>query len=177
MKLAQVASLAMLGLGLLNAPQASAIEKFNSEDIFDLEVASSPKVSPNGQSVVYVRRSNDVMSDSARSNLWIADIDGSDHRPLLSSKKNYYSPVWSPRGDRLAYISNEEGKPQLYVRWMDTGQTALISNLQASASNLSWSPDGKQIAFTMSVKDKTKPLKVKMPAKPKGAKWQGLRIS
>lgn len=171
MKLTQVASLAMLGLGLLNAPQASAIEKFNSEDIFDLEVASSPKVSPNGQSVVYVRRSNDVMSDSARSNIWIADIDGSDHRPLLSSKKNYYSPVWSPRGDRLAYISNEEGKPQLYVRWMDTGQTALISNLQASASNLSWSPDGKQIAFTMSVKDKTKPLKVKMPAKPKGAKW------
>lgn len=171
MKLKQVASLAMLGLGLLNAPQANAIEKFTSEDIFELEAAASPKVSPNGQAVVYVRRSNDVMSDTTRSNLWIADIDGSDHRPLLSGKNNYYSPAWSPRGDRLAYISDQEGKPQLYIRWMDTGQTALISNLQSSASNLSWSPDGKQIAFTMSVKDKTKPLKVKMPAKPKGAKW------
>jgi dipeptidyl aminopeptidase/acylaminoacyl peptidase len=71
----------------------------------------------------------------------------------------------------LAYLSNEEGKPQLYVRWMDTGQTALVTNVTSNPSNITWSPDGKHIAFTMSVDAKEKPLDIKMPKKPDGAKW------
>ena len=144
---------------------------FKSEDIFNLEYVSEVQVSPNGKYIAYVRRSNDVMSDSSRANVWLASVDGKSHRPLLSSKKNYYSIRWSPDGSRLAYLSNEEGKPQLYVRWMDTGQTALVTNVTSSPSNITWSPDGKYIAFTMSVDAKEKPLDVKMPKKPEGAKW------
>ena len=144
---------------------------FKSEDIFNLEYVSEVQVSPNGKHIAYVRRSNDIMSDSSRANVWLASVDGKSNRPLLSSKKNYYSIRWSPDGSRLAYLSNEEGKPQLYVRWMDTGQTALVTNVTSSPSNITWSPDGKHIAFTMSVDAKEKPLDVKMPKKPDGAKW------
>ncbi|CAA0353418.1 Acylaminoacyl-peptidase [Alteromonas alvinellae] len=144
---------------------------FKSEDIFNLEYVSEVQVSPNGKHIAYVRRSNDIMSDSSRANVWLASVDGKSNRPLLSSKKNYYSIRWSPDGSRLAYLSNEEGKPQLYVRWMDTGQTALVTNVTSSPSNITWSPDGKHIAFTMSVDAKEKPLDIKMPKKPDGAKW------
>ena len=144
---------------------------FKSEDIFNLEYVSEVQVSPNGKYVAYVRRSNDIMSDSSRANVWLASVDGKSHRPLLSSKKSYYSIRWSPDGSRLAYLSNEEGKPQLYVRWMDTGQTALVTNVTSNPSNITWSPDGKHIAFTMSVDAKEKPLDIKMPKKPDGAKW------
>ncbi|MDM7860745.1 S9 family peptidase [Alteromonas sp. ASW11-36] len=144
---------------------------FQPEDIFQLEVATSPQVSPNGDHVVYVRRSNDIISDSTRSSIWIADSKGESHRPLLSSTKNYYAPRWSPDGTRLAYLSDTEGKPQLFVRWMDSGQTALVTNVASSPSSITWSPDGKTIAFTMSVDVKEQPLKVNMPAKPKGAEW------
>ena len=144
---------------------------FKSEDIFNLEYVSEVQVSPNGKYVAYVRRSNDIMSDSSRANVWLASVDGKSHRPLLSSKKSYYSIRWSPDGSRLAYLSNEEGKPQLYVRWMDTGQTALVTNVTSNPSNITWSPDGKHIAFTMSVDAKEKPLDINMPKKPDGAKW------
>ena len=144
---------------------------FKSEDIFNLEYVSEVQVSPNGKYVAYVRRSNDIMSDSSRANVWLASVDGKSHRPLLSSKKSYYSIRWSPDGSRLAYLSNEEGKPQLYVRWMDTGQTAIVTNVTSNPSNITWSPDGKHIAFTMSVDAKEKPLDIKMPKKPDGAKW------
>lgn len=144
---------------------------FQSEDIFNLEYVSEVQVSPNGKYIAYVRRSNDIMSDSSRANIWLASVDGKSNRPLLSSKKSYYSIRWSPDGSRLAYLSNEEGKPQLYVRWMDTGQTALVTNVTSNPNNITWSPDGKHIAFTMSVDAKEKPLDVKMPKKPNGAKW------
>lgn len=147
---------------------------FQPEDIFQLEVAADPQVSPDGEHIVYVRRSNDIMTDSTRSALWMVDVDGvngDSHRPLVSSKKNHYSPRWSPDGKRLAYVSNAEGKPQLYVRWMDTGQTALVTNVVSSPSSIIWAPDGKSLAFTMSVDANEKPFKVKMPKKPKDAKW------
>jgi dipeptidyl aminopeptidase/acylaminoacyl peptidase len=144
---------------------------FQPEDIFELEYAADPQVSPDGSSIVYVRRSNDIMTDSTRSSLWIVDTKGDNHRPIVSSHKNHYSPTWSPDGKRLAFISNSEGKPQLYVRWMDTGQTALVTNIESSPSSITWSPDGKTIAFTMSVKSDEKPFKIAMPHKPKGAEW------
>lgn len=144
---------------------------FQAEDVFSLEVGSSPQVSPDGKQIVYVRRSNDIMTDSTRSNIWIVDSDGGNNRPLMSSANSHYSPRWSKDGSKLAFISNKEGRPQIYVRWMDSGQTALVSNLASSPSSLTWSPNGKFLAFTMSVSSKEKPLKVNMPSKPKGAKW------
>lgn len=151
--------------------QAQTMQTFQAEDIFELELASDPQVSPDGKTVVYVRRSHDIMTDSTRSSLWTVRTNADDHRPLVSSLKNAYSPRWSPSGDRIAYVSNKEGKSQLYVRWVDTGQTALITNITSSPSSITWSPNGNTIAFTMSVKADEKPFTVRMPTKPEGATW------
>jgi len=144
---------------------------FSARDVFELEYATDPQIAPDGEHIAYVRRSNDIMTDRTRSNIWLLRADGSDHRPLLSGTANYSSPRWSPDGTRLAYLSNEERGSQLYVRWMDTGQTALLTNIQNSASNISWSPNGKTIAFTMNVKFDSKPFSISMPEKPEGAEW------
>lgn len=146
-------------------------DRFNARDVFELEYATDPQIAPGGDMIAFVRRSNDIMTDRTRSNIWTVNADGSDHRPLLSGTANYSSPRWSPDGSRLAYISNEERGSQLYVRWMDTGQTALLTNIQSSAGNISWSPDGEHIAFTMNVEFDAKPFSVSMPAKPEGAEW------
>jgi acylaminoacyl-peptidase len=53
---------------------------------------------------------------------------------------------------------------------MDTGQTALLSNLENSPRGLSWSPDGKYIAFSTVVKGEGITLATP-PAKPEGADW------
>jgi len=144
---------------------------FSARDVFELEYATDPQIAPDGERIAYVRRSNDIMTDRTRSNIWLLRADGSDHRPLLSGTANYSSPRWSPDGTRLSYLSNEERGSQLYVRWMDTGQTALLTNIQNSASNISWSPDGQTIAFTMNVEFDSKPFSVSMPDKPEGAEW------
>ena len=147
-----------------------SLPAFDGMDVFDLEWVSDPQVSPDGNSVVYVRRSNDIMSDRTRSQLWRIDADGQHHRPLLSSTENAASPRWSPDGKQLAFVSSSTGSSQIHLRWMDNGDVAVVTYLQSSPSSLSWSPDGKWLAFTMSVKAPTETI-VKPRPKPKGANW------
>jgi len=156
---------------LAASPLAAETDVFRNVDVFELEIASDPQISPDGEHVAYVRQSMDIMTDQPRANIWIVDTDGGAHRPLLSGKDNYTSPRWSPRGDRIAYVSSAEGRgPQLYVRWLDSGQTAMLTNLRKAPGGIAWSPDGRQIAFSMFVPAEGTTL-AKPPAKPEGAEW------
>ena len=144
---------------------------FVNTDIFELEVAADPRISPDGSRIAYVRQSMDIMTDTPVSNIWIIDSEGDNHRPLLSGARSYSSPRWSPSGDRLAYVSKVFGRgAQIHVRWMDTGQTAVLSNVRRSPTSLTWSPDGTRIAFEMFVEDEKSAL-ASPPAAPDGAEW------
>ena len=140
--------------------------RFLNTDVFELEIAADPQISPDGSRVAYVRNSMDIMTDRVRSNIWVVDARGGEHRPVVSGTESYSSPRWSPEGDRLAYVSSAEGRgPELYVRWMQSGQTALLSNLPSAPSGIAWSPDGTQLAFSMLVKGEKTTL-AKPPEKP-----------
>jgi len=169
---------AVLGAALLfvssadsaDSAELPAAQRLHSIDVFQLEYADDVQISPDGNRIVYVRVSHDIMTDRARRNLWIIDASGANNRPLRSEAKNFSSPRWSPDGTRLAYVSAAEGSPQLYVRWMDSGQTALLTNLVEPPEAIAWSPDGKSIAFTQLVPVKKPPLATP-PEKPEGAQW------
>ena len=116
------------------------LSRFSLADIFELEWAADPRIAPDGRRIVYVRRFMDKMKDVRRSHLWIIDRDGSNHRPLVTGDTNISRPRWSPTGDRLAYATKVEGKVQIVVRWMDTGQTAAVTRLTEGPGAIAWSP-------------------------------------
>ena len=157
-------------LTLTTTLQAGDKGRLSLKDVFELQYASDPQISPGGERVVYVRNFMDIMKDKQRSNLWIINVDGTGHRPITTGNRNDGSPRWSPKGDRLAYVSSESGSAQIHCRWMKTGDTAQLTRLTQSPSSLTWSPDGKHLAFSMLVPEKIKPL-ITLPDKPKGAEW------
>jgi acylaminoacyl-peptidase len=161
-----------LSAALLCAGAASVAcaENFSPGDLFDLEIAADPRISPDGERVVFVRRSADIMKDRFRAGLWIVDHDGGEARPLGDSTARESAPRWSPDGRKLLFTSDRDGTPQLFVRWMDSGQTAQLTHLPKAPGGAAWSPDGRWIAFSMQVPDAVEPF-VKMPAKPEGAEW------
>jgi len=167
---AVVAALLVVACRSVTAADFSEARRLHSIDVFQLEYADDVQISPDGSHIVYVRVSHDIMTDRTRRNLWIVDVDGRNNRPLRSEARNFSQPRWSPDGTRIAYVSAADGSPQLYVRWMDSGQTALLTNLVEPPDSIAWSPDGKTIAFTQFV-PLSKPPLARPPDKPEGAQW------
>ena len=153
------------------APADGPARKFEGRDLFALQYASDPQIRPDGHAVAYVRATNNVLIDRAQQSIWSVDLDTGIQTPVVASTGSHSSPRWSPDGKRLAYVSTSEGgSPQLFVRWMQTGQTARLAELTDAPSNLTWSNDGSSIAFTMFAPDEQTKLG-EAPPKPEGAQW------
>lgn len=143
---------------------------FKPLDVFSLEWAVNPQISPDASQIIYRRSGFDIMNDTSKGNLWILNADGTSHRKLTSREVSESKATWSPDGNRIAFVSNTKEGSEIYMYWVLTGQIAKLSQLEMSPGNITWSPDGKLIAFTMFKSEKL-PVVIKMPQKPKGANW------
>jgi len=140
-------------------------------DVFGLEYAESPAISPDGEQVVYVRRHMDTQSDRNLGQLWLIDLDSGNQQPLTDGDGSYSSPVWAPDGERIAFIGHDgDGDRQLQVLWLESGRQVKITRGPNAPSNPSWSPDSTRIAFSRFVPD-TPPQLVKPLKAPEGADW------
>jgi len=147
---------------------ADGTKMLQLKDFLDFESVSGAQISPDGSQVIYTRRWVDQKKDRRASTLWIMNSDGSKNRELTRGR----GALWSPDGTRIAFVNADDNKqPQIFVRWMDAeGATTPVTRGDLSARSMAWSPDGTQIAFVARIPNKSK-WTVKLPARPKGAKW------
>jgi dipeptidyl aminopeptidase/acylaminoacyl peptidase len=165
-----VAALALFAAPAFADPPREPAKHFTAADVFNLEYANSPKISPDGEWVAYTRVSGDIMTDRWRRSIWIVDQNGAAHRPIAQGKGSYSQPVWASDGRALAFVASEDGATELRVYRFDMQRSMTLARLPDGASNLSWSPDGKTLAFQMFVEEDA-PKSAGLPQKPEDAEW------
>ena len=107
---------AVLSLLPLSAGAQEADDRLTLDLYLEYESVSNPRLSPEGQQVIYTREWIGKVHDTRKSSLWIMGADGSRNRFLVEGS----GARWSPSGDRIAYVADGEPEgSQIFVRWMD----------------------------------------------------------
>jgi Tol biopolymer transport system component len=77
----------------------------------------------------------------------VARVDGGEVVNLTSHPANDHSPAWSPGGTQLAFISDRDGTPAVYVMYADGREVRRLTEHAGADSSPVWSPDGLGLAF------------------------------
>lgn len=121
------------------APSAGEKPAPPASDKFYQDVAWSP----DGEWIAYSEYAGGEYATEKWS-IYIARRDGSEPR-LLAPNSTWVS--WSPDGAQLAFQSERDGDPEVYVVDADGKNVIRITDNPASDSAPAWSPDGARIAF------------------------------
>jgi dipeptidyl aminopeptidase/acylaminoacyl peptidase len=130
--------------------QEGAKHSITFADMIGMHRVAEPQVSPDGKWVAYTVTTPDMEANRGASNIWMVETAGGAELQLTRSGHDS-SPVWSPDGKTLAFLSSRSGDSQVYLLSMDGGEAHPLTKLSTGADIVKWSPDGKTIAFTSSV--------------------------
>jgi TolB protein len=99
--------------------------------------------SPDGKRVAYTQNDSDRVPQ-----ILVRDEAYSSVHQITNGPARHYDAVWSPRGDLIAFVSQEPGNDEIYtVRPDGSDMRRLTENSWEWDKHPSWSPDGRQIVF------------------------------
>jgi len=141
--------IAAFALSVAAAAAADAPVPFSAERSWQIQRIGGPAISPDGKTVVAPVTRYDLQENKGLTDLWLWSIDGKVQRPLTTNPASDASPVISPDGRWLAFVSqrNGDGAPQLYLMSLTGGEPARVTNVPTGVAQPKWFPDSKRIAF------------------------------
>jgi dipeptidyl aminopeptidase/acylaminoacyl peptidase len=139
-----------LAAGISVVAQEGAKHPITFADMIGMHRVAEAQVSPDGKWVAYTVMTPEMEANRGASNIWMVETAGGAEMQLTRSGHDS-SPVWSPDGKMLAFLSSRSGDSQVYLLSMDGGEAHPLTKLSTGADIVKWSPDGKTIAFASSV--------------------------
>lgn len=128
----------------------------------DGESTAQPRFSPDGSHLAFLSDRHGWL------NLWLADANGQNARPLLDETFEHGPPAWghglrsyawSPNGRQIAFMRNDDGNWRLYRVDVSTGIILPIDEGDGMRTGVSWSPRN-QVAYVQSLAQSPPVVKV-----------------
>jgi len=118
------------------------------DDVMAVRSVADTEISPDGRWIAYVVTERDMKENQANADIWLVSAAG-DRPPvrLTTSPKNDSQPRWSPDGQRLAFVSSREERPQIYLISPFGGEAVRLTDSKAGVQGFQWAPDGRRIAY------------------------------
>jgi hypothetical protein len=121
-------------LDIFSIPPEGGEEKNWTSDIIGDEL--DPSLSTDGR-LVYSLNGQDIYQIDAQGQTLRLTQDGAGNR----------EPAWSLDNSRIAYVSERDGNPEIYIMNADGSNPARLTTNAGTDISPAWSPDGTRIAF------------------------------
>ncbi len=102
-----------------------------------------PSFEPTGRRIVFTSD----RSGAGQRKLYTMAADGSQVRPISRGAGRYGTPVWSPRGDLIAFTKQFQGRFFLGVMRPDGSNERILAEY-FKIDRPSWSPNGRVLIYT-----------------------------
>jgi dipeptidyl aminopeptidase/acylaminoacyl peptidase len=137
-------------LMLLAVSEGATAERISLEELDRMVSVSSPRISPDGQSVVVVVSRPDLDENIDRQQLMLIDVTSGASQPLTFDRPGVSRPRWSPDGQHLAFIDvhgKDDPKEQVLVLPIEGGEARAVTSAPQGVVAFEWSAEGDAILY------------------------------
>ncbi|MEI6107227.1 MAG: S9 family peptidase [Opitutae bacterium] len=123
------------------------------QDLWAMKRVGAPALSPDGKSAIVSVTEWSIEKNKSTASLWLVEVAGGTLRRLTYASSSDSSPVWSPDGRRVAFVSKrgDDETNALYVMNLDGGEPEKVLELPYAVSNPKWLPDGGRLVVATTV--------------------------
>ena len=142
------AALAALAVHAALLAQVPAAPSPAIDEVIALKRVGSPAISPDGRRVAFTIRETNWDDNAYETEIWMAEAASGEAHQLTNAAKSSQQPAWGPDNQTIAFISDRDGKRQLYRIDITGGEAERLTSVDEGVTSFAWSPDGRSIAFT-----------------------------
>jgi dipeptidyl aminopeptidase/acylaminoacyl peptidase len=127
------------------------------EETISLRSVGGVQLSSDGKAIAYTVQTTDWNENRYDTEIWLAREGENPFQLTNNTKNSSTSPLFSPDGKWISFLSDRGNKNQIYVMRREGGEPKAITKEEEGISSYEWHPDGKRFIFIKSEKeDKTK---------------------
>ncbi len=143
--------LSLISLLLLTGSALADGRAFEVSDYYDTTFVGAPVVHPDGKTVAFRVSHFDLKSVERWSDIWLMNADGSDQQQMTRGQHGDSSPIFSPDGKRLIFVSNRSDGSQLWALPLAGGEATQLTDFPGGVWDPVFSADGRYLAVTAEV--------------------------